>query len=156
MSDLGFSKDIREFIELLAKFRVRYLLVGGNAVIFHGYARYTGDVDFFYALDSDNAKRLFNALQEYWGGNVPFVTSETDLCVEGQIIQFGVPPFRIDLMNKIDGVTFEEAYTTAISETILHGKEVLPIKIISLDMLKKNKIASARIKDIEDVQKLKG
>ncbi|MBV6494677.1 MAG: hypothetical protein LDLANPLL_02714 [Turneriella sp.] len=156
MSDLGFSKDIREFIELLAKYRVRYLLVGGNAVIFHGYARYTGDVDFFYAMDDANTKKLFTALQEYWGGNVPFVARETDLRVEGQIIQFGVPPFRIDLINRIDGVTFEEAYATAISETIPHGKEVLPIKIISLDMLKKNKIASARIKDIEDVQKLKG
>jgi hypothetical protein len=155
MSALNFSKDIREFIELLAKHAVRYLLVGGNAVIFHGYTRYTGDVDFFYSADTANVKNLFIALNEYWGGAVPFVASEADLMQVGQVIQFGVPPFRIDLINRIDGVAFEEAYATAVPEGIIHDDKILSLKIISLDMLRQNKIASARIKDLEDVQKLK-
>lgn len=156
MSALNFSQDIRELIELLGKYAVRYLLVGGNAVIFHGYSRYTGDVDFFYSPDADNVKKLFGALTEYWGGPVPFVTQETDLMVPGQIVQFGLPPFRIDLLNRIDGVAFDEAYESAVAESIAHDDKILPLKIISLDMLRQNKIASARIKDLEDVQKLKG
>lgn len=156
MSALNFSRDIRELIELFAKHAVRYLLVGGNAVIFHGYARYTGDVDFFYSSDAVNVKNLFAALTEYWGGPIPFVKSEIDLMQIGQVIQFGLPPFRIDLLNRIDGVAFDNAYQTAVHETIMHDERKIPIKIISLDMLRQNKIASARMKDLEDVQKLKG
>lgn len=42
-----FSKDVREFLMLLAKYQVKYLIVGGEAVIYYGYARLTGDIDFF-------------------------------------------------------------------------------------------------------------
>jgi len=156
MSVLNFSRDIRELIELFSKHSVRYLLVGGNAVIFHGYTRYTGDVDFFYSADAANVKNLFAALTEYWGGPIPFVAAEADLMQIGQVVQFGLPPFRIDLLNRIDGVTFENAYATAVQESIVHDQKTIPIKIISLEMLRQNKIASARMKDLDDVQKLKG
>src|SRR5947208_3209794 len=54
-----FSPDTLEFIRLLQKYGVRYVIIGGEAVIFHGYARFTGDVDFFYSSDAENADRLF-------------------------------------------------------------------------------------------------
>lgn len=124
-------------------------------MIYHGYARYTGDVDLFYDIEIENCRKLFAALAEFWGGPVPAVDSEDTLQVLGQVIQFGVPPFRIDLLNRIDGIEFAEAYTTAIQESITHQRLEIPIRIISKDVLKKNKIASARAKDLDDLQMLK-
>ena len=66
-----FSPDTCAFIELLHSHRVRYLIVGGEAVIFHGHVRLTGDVDVFFANDSGNTDRVFAALEEFWDGDVP-------------------------------------------------------------------------------------
>ena len=95
-----FSPDIREFLRLLHAHGVRYLIVGGEAVIFYGHARLTGDVDFFYDIDFDNARRLFAALDEFWEGSVPGLGCPEELAAPGVIVQFGVPPNRIDLMNE--------------------------------------------------------
>ncbi len=43
-----FSDDVQEFLRILAVHKVKYLIVGGEAVIYHGYARLTGDVDFVF------------------------------------------------------------------------------------------------------------
>lgn len=56
-------KDFREFIQLLNEHEVEYLIVGGYAVAFHGYVRYTGDIDFFIALDPENAKKMEKVFQ---------------------------------------------------------------------------------------------
>lgn len=93
-----FSPDIREFLRLLHAHGVRYLIVGGEAVIFYGHARLTGDVDFYYDIDFDNARRLFAALDEFWEGSVPGLGCPEELAAPGFIVQFGVPPNRIDLM----------------------------------------------------------
>jgi hypothetical protein len=74
-----FSADAQEFLRLLAKHDVRYLLIGGTAVVYHGYARLTGEVDFLYDCGHDNAQRLWAALLEFWGGSVPSVASAADL-----------------------------------------------------------------------------
>src|SRR5687768_11581444 len=146
-----FSADTLEFIRLLQEHAVRYLIVGGEAVIYHGYARFTGDVDFFYALDGDNPERLFKALQEFWSGNIPSVDSADDLKQAGYIIQFGRPPNRIDLLSSVDGVEFEEAW---------NGREIVGIEgtpvplsssFLSLEMLMRNKRASGRPKDLDDL-----
>ena len=104
----GFSRDTLAFLRLLSQHRVRYVIVGGEAVIFHGYPRVTGDVDFFYENTAANADRLFDALLKFWDGRVPGVTSAGDLREPGIIIQFGRPPHRIDLLNRIDGVSFSQ------------------------------------------------
>src|SRR4051794_9340725 len=96
-----FSGDTVEFIRLMAKHSVRYVIVGGQAVIFHGYARFTGDVDFFYATDTRNAEALFNALREFWDGNIPGISSAIELQEPEAVIQFGRPPNRIDLLTSI-------------------------------------------------------
>ncbi|MCB1148150.1 MAG: hypothetical protein KDK38_15225 [Leptospiraceae bacterium] len=149
-----FSKDVLELIELLIKYRVEYLLVGGSAVIYYGNPRYTGDVDFFYHSSPENAQRLFAALKEFWQGPIPEVSSYHDLMQVGQIIQFGVPPHRIDLINRIDGVTFEEAIQDVTEEVIEQSGFILPIKIIGKSTLKKNKAASSRPKDLDDLANL--
>src|SRR4030042_3756428 len=105
-----FSPDVQEFLRLLYKHEVKYLLVGGEAVIYYGYARLTGDVDFYYKCDTENASKLFSALSEFWGGNIPETETFEELTQVGLILQFGVPPNRIDLINSIDGGEFDKAW----------------------------------------------
>lgn len=66
-----FSPDTVEFIRLLHRHSVKYLIVGGEAVIFHGHARLTGDVDFFFDGRSENTDNLFEALMEFWEDDIP-------------------------------------------------------------------------------------
>jgi hypothetical protein len=80
-----FSKDIQEFIELLTKHSVKYVIVGGEAVIYYGYARLTGDVDFFYDPSKENVSYLYRALDEFWGGNIPGIDTFEDLMETGTI-----------------------------------------------------------------------
>ena len=150
-----FSEDVQEFLKILAVHKVKYLIVGGEAVIYHGYARLTGDVDFFFESSRQNARKLYEALKEFWGGDIPGIKAFDELMEEGLILQFGVPPNRIDLINQISGVTFREAWENRITTDIeSEGREV-PIHLIGLEELIKNKKAIGRPKDVEDLKYLK-
>ena len=146
-----FSGDTVEFIRLLANYRVRYVIVGGEAVIFYGYARLTGDVDFFYDLRPENLKSLHELLLDFWSGSIPGDLSIDDLSVPGQIIQFGQPPNRIDLLNRISGVEFDEAWRSRTEVDIRLGDQDITLQFIGLDQLIKNKSASGRPKDADDL-----
>ncbi len=104
-----FSAAVQALVALLEQHRVRYLLGDGEAVIYHGYPRLTGDVDFWFDQTSENVSRLFAALVEYWDGAVPGVADPAELMVPAMIVQFGRPPNRIDLLSAIEGVRFEDA-----------------------------------------------
>jgi predicted nucleotidyltransferase len=148
-------KDFAEFLSLLAKHKVHYVIVGGEAVIYHGYGRLTGDMDIFFDPSSGNAGRLFRALNEFWSGKIPGVTSKDDLMKSGAIIQFGVPPTRLDLMNQIDGVEFPSAWKNRIAEQLeITGKKI-KIFYIGINDLVKNKEAIGRNKDLDDLQYLR-
>ncbi len=151
----NFSQDCIEFIELLNKYQVKYVMVGGESVIYHGYARLTGDVDFFYDLIFDNCEKLFNALLEFWDGDIPGINKPDDLKPEGYFIQFGTPPNRIDLMNSIDGISFSEVWSNKINELIFNSEKEIPVNFIGLEELQKNKKASSRPKDLQDFEYLK-
>jgi hypothetical protein len=71
MTAAFFSKDIVEFLFLLNKNKVNYLIVGGEAVIYYGHARLTGDKDIFYGSDKENCIRLFEALSKFWHDDIP-------------------------------------------------------------------------------------
>src|SRR5580704_11041433 len=81
-----FSPDTRELIALLHKHHVRYLIVGGGAVIYYGHIRTTGDVDFFYDPTEANAQQLFAALSEFWAGRVPNLDGWQELAEPGMIL----------------------------------------------------------------------
>ena len=66
MKELYFSKDILDFLYLLYKHQVKYLIVGREAVIFYGHARLTGDIDFYYDRSTENVNKLFKALNKFW------------------------------------------------------------------------------------------
>ncbi len=87
-----FSSDTLEFLRLLSKYEVRYIIVGGEAVIYYGYPRLTGDVDFFYSPDDQNSDLLFKALLDFWDDDIPGLRDSEELQSPGYVIQFGVPP----------------------------------------------------------------
>ena len=150
-----FSKDTQQFLRLLHKYNVKYIIVGGEAVIYYGYARLTGDVDFFFGISKENAQRLFDALDEFWGEDIPGLDSFEGLMQSGTIFQFGVPPNRIDLVNSIDGVTFEEAWAGKATTSVEISDESIPVHFIGLDQLITNKEAIRRPKDLDDLRYLK-
>lgn len=150
-----FSKDTQLFLKLLHKYKVKYIIVGGEAVIYYGYARLTGDVDFFFGIGKENAQCLYDALDEFWGGDIPGLDSFEGLMQSGTIFQFGVPPNRIDLVNRIDGITFEEAWTAKATTRVEISHESIPVHFIGLDQLITNKETNKRPKDLEDLKYLK-
>ncbi len=152
-----FSPDTADFIRLLQKHSVRYLIVGGEAVIYYGYVRLTGDVDFFYDLAPENTEGLFVALAEFWGGDIPGVRTASDLSRHDQVLQFGRPPNRIDLLTRISGISFADAWSGRERvELVLEGDERVPMQYIGLPQLLVNKRASGRPKDLDDLSFLSG
>jgi hypothetical protein len=140
--------DFKEFLKLLKEHDVRYLLIGGYAVGYHGYARATDDMDIWVAIHPDNAQKLVSALKAF-GLNDPNLTPELFL-QKPKIIRMGFPPMRLEISTSISGVDFEECYQTRIVDTL----DDIEINLIDLEHLKKNKKASGRAKDIADLENL--
>jgi hypothetical protein len=99
-------KDLREFLALLNSNKVEYLVVGGFAVAYHGFARYTADPDFFIHASEENARRMLSVLSQF-GFDSAGIQPE-DLESPGKVIQLGVQPNRIDILTSISGVSFDE------------------------------------------------
>lgn len=146
---MEYNKDFEEFLKLLNKNSVRFVVVGGHAVAFHGYPRYTGDIDFFYKAESENAKGLVKVLEEF--GFKSLDVRAADFCKEGQVVQLGQPPNRIDLVNRIDGVDFETVWKNKIAGK--YGNQ--PCYYISLEDILTNKTKVNRPKDQADLDVLK-
>ncbi len=140
--------DFKEFLRLLNEKKVEYLLIGGYAVGYYGYVRATADMDVWIACNAENADNTLRALREF-GFDLPESTREVFLKPDS-VARMGVPPFRIELLTTISGVSFDESYSERVVDTI-DGVEV---PIISLRHLKINKTASGRLKDLSDLQHL--
>ncbi|MBF2086756.1 DUF6036 family nucleotidyltransferase [Thermoleptolyngbya sp. C42_A2020_037] len=140
--------DFKDFLRLLNSKQVEYLLIGGYAVGYYGYARATADIDIWIAINPENAQKVVDAIREF-GFNVEGLTPELFL-QPNKIARMGVPPFRIEVLTTISGVSFEECYAEKTVD-VLDGVEV---NIISLKDLKLNKQASGRLKDLNDLENL--
>jgi predicted nucleotidyltransferase len=150
-----FSEDIQEVLTLLGKHQVKYLIVGGEAVIYYGHARLTGDIDLFYEASPDNVANLYQTLDEFWKGDIPEVDSSEELLEPGIILQFGAPPNRLDLLNTIDGVSFQEAWSNKTTVHIRVQDNEVPVYFIGLGDLIRNKETLGRYKDLEDLKYLR-
>lgn len=149
MGMIRLSPDFKEFLKLLNENDVRYLLVGGYAVAFHGYPRTTGDMDIWIAIDPTNAQHVTKVLKEF-GFNVEALNEK--LFVDPKnIIRMGIPPFRIEIITSADGVDFEECYSKRVI-AIIDGLEIF---IISKKDLITNKKSAGRNKDLNDVENLR-
>ena len=149
-----FSPDTHQFLLLLEKYQVKYLIVGGEAVIYYGYPRLTGDIDIFYSVDDENVDLLYETLLEFWDNDIPGLKGPEELQSPGYVIQFGVPPNRIDLINDIEGVSFDGAWGNRVKESITVKREKVPIYFIGLSDLIVNKRHTGRNKDLEDLNYL--
>ena len=142
------QSDLKEFIALLNSRKAEYIVVGGHAVAFHGYPRFTGDIDFFLRATPDNAERVLSVLKDFGFGDLQIGIS--DLTTPNRVIQLGRPPNRIDLLTSISGVEFDDAWPSRVS-TDLDGEQV---SFLGLNELIQNKRASNRENDRADVSKL--
>ncbi len=143
-----FSQDFREFVELLIIHRAEYLIVGGYAVGVHGHPRYTGDLDIWLNPTQENAERVLACVNEF--GFASYGLTQNDFIKEGNIVQLGYPPLRIDLLTQIDGVTFRECFENKIQVEI----EGLFVNFIGYEDLLKNKKESGRLRDLDDIDNL--
>lgn len=142
------NKDFREFIVLLNAHNIKYLVVGGYAVTVHGYPRYTNDIDIWFLIDKSNAENLIKVLKDFGFGSLDITTD--DFLNPNKVIQLGYPPNRIDLLTSISGVEFEDCYPKRVTIDIAGIK----IDFIDMDNLKKNKLATGRHKDLNDLENL--
>lgn len=142
---MDLNPDFKEFIQLLNAHSVRYLVVGGYAVAFHGYPRNTKDIDIWLWLDASNADRLLHALADFGFRSLNFTAA--DFLEPDQIIQLGYPPARIDLLTTVPGVDFEDCYRTRLEVQL--GD--VTVSVIDLENLKRTKRASGRLQDLADL-----
>ena len=140
--------DFKEFLKLLNAHKVEYLLVGGYAVGYHGYARATADMDIWIAVSQANAARIVAVLKEF-GFDPPELSPELFL-KEWQIIRLGVPPVRIEIATTISGVNFSECYAQRVVDEL----DGVKVYLISLKHLKANKKAAGRHQDLADLENL--
>lgn len=141
-------RDFQDFLRLLNANAIRYVVIGGYAVAYHGYVRYTGDLDIFVELSVANAAKLVSALREF-GFDLPQLKPALFLR-KGRIVRLGCEPMRLEILNEIDGVTFEECYRRRRRSRLGN----LTVNFIALPQLLRNKRASARLKDLADVEAL--
>jgi hypothetical protein len=145
---INFPKDFSEFVKLLEKHNAEYLVVGGYAVGYWGHVRFTGDLDIWLKPSKETASKILSAVNEF--GFASLKLKEDDLSTVGNVIQLGYPPLRINLLNDIDGVSFDESYPNKVV-ALYDG---FTYNFISYDDLIKNKKATGRNKDLADVDEL--
>jgi hypothetical protein len=91
----------------------------------------------------------------FWSGHIPGFEKVEELCEEGIVIQFGRPPNQIDLLNRIDGVDFSQAWSNRVTIAIQPPNGELPLHYLGLAELIRNKETAARPKDQEDLKFLR-
>jgi hypothetical protein len=122
--------------------------VGGHAVAFHGYPRFTGDIDFWIDTSPENAALVADVVRDF--GFASLHIDAADFSAPDRIIQLGRAPHRIDILTSITGVSFPEAWQTRIPTNI--GQ--LEISVISKELLVRNKLATGRPQDLADVKRM--
>ncbi len=142
------EKDYEEFLALLNKHKVRYCIIGAFALAFHSRPRYTKDIDVLVEASADNAKKILKVLDGFGFGSLN-LTAE-DLTAEGNIIQLGYEPVRIDIMISIKGLDFSKVWRKRVTGP--YGQQT--VNYIDRQNLIKLKKLSARIQDKADLELL--
>ncbi len=142
------NSDFTELLNLFNANDVRYLIIGGYAVVQYAEPRFTKDLDVWVSADSSNAKAVFRALSAF-GAPLAGMT-EQDFAAEGYFYQMGVPPVRVDVLMGIPGVDFEQAWQNRVQVDF----EGLVVTFISKPDLIKAKLAAGRDQDLKDAKSL--
>ncbi len=142
------SPEFKELLNLMGKFNVKYLIIGGYAVMRYAEPRFTKDLDLMIAADSKNAEAVFKALVEF-GAPLSGLTAQ-DFSEEGYFYQIGYPPLRVDILMSASGIKFDEVWDRREQMTI----EGFELNFISKQDLINSKKASGRPQDLIDVTNL--
>ena len=147
-----FNPDFVDFIRCLNKWQVQYVLVGGYAVILHGYPRTTGDMDIWVNPAKENYQKILKTFSDF-GLSVFDMTEENFLNTKKyDVFKFGISPVRIDLMTEVKSLDFNDTFSKAVWMEI---DEDVKAKTIHINQLIQTKKASNRPKDIDDLNNLK-
>jgi predicted nucleotidyltransferase len=142
-------EDLKELLRAFNDHGVKYLIVGGYAFGVHAEPRATKDLDVFIRADQENSQAVFRALGQY---GAPLVGLSPSDFMDGTTFQIGQPPARIDFLQGIDGVSFDEAWRNRV-EGMIDGQ--IRVALISRDDLIRNKLATGREQDVLDVKTLR-
>ena len=140
--------SLEKVLALFNQHQVEYLVVGGYAVAFHGYPRFTRDLDLFFRQTPENAGRIFAALSE--AGFTDLTVTRNDLLHPQLNYKLGRPPNQIDLNPDVKGITWATANQCAVAGEILSQ----PVKFIDFDTLILAKRAAGRSQDLADIDGL--
>lgn len=143
------NPDYKDLLEVFNSKGVRYLIIGGYAVIKHSEPRFTKDLDVWVAIDPENADRVYAALVEF-GAPVEHLTPK-DFADKAAFFTMGLQPNRIDILFDLEGVDLDHAWETRV-DGILGD---IPVHFIGRDDLIRNKEKVARLQDLADVEKLR-
>ncbi|MGA8150747.1 MAG: DUF6036 family nucleotidyltransferase [Terriglobales bacterium] len=142
-------KDLKDLLRAFNEHGVKYLVVGGYAFGVYAEPRATKDLDLLIRSDEGNSAAVYRALNQY---GAPLDGLSPQDFVDGSAFQVGQPPARVDILQRIDGLTFDEAWQNRI-EGLLDGE--VKVNVISKDDLIRNKLASGREQDLLDAKKLR-
>lgn len=125
------------------------MVIGAHALAYHGRPRHTGDLDIWIKPSPENASKMLAVLNDFGFGSLGL--TEHDFLKDSYVTQLGYPPLRIDILNTISGVEFEEAYANKVSGEV----DELKVNFINVNEFIKNKQATGRKKDLGDIASLK-
>ena len=145
-------EDFRDILAALVAANAKFLVVGAHALAAHGVPRMTRDIDILVEPSPDNARRVWRALASFGAPLDSLKIREADLATVDRVIQFGLPPWRIDIMTSISGVSFAEAWNGRMNDDMLG----VQVAFIGRDAFIRNKRASGRNKDLGDIDALEG
>ena len=143
------SPDFKELLNLFKKYNVKYLIIGGYAVMRYTEPRFTKDLDLLISVEPKNATAVYKALKEF-GAPLSGLT-ENDFSQQGYFYQMGRPPMRVDILMSAPGVKFDDAWSRCERLTI----DGVEMKFISKEDLIESKKASGRLQDLIDIENLK-
>jgi hypothetical protein len=143
-------QDFRELLSAFNAGQVRYLIVGGYAVSFHAQPRATKDLDILIGADAENSKAVYAALAKF-GAPIEGLSAR-DFAEPDNFFRMGTPPVMVDIMPKITGVEFEEAWSRRVDVQI---DDDLSVPFISRQDLLIAKLAAGRAQDLIDVDALR-
>lgn len=147
MTDIQLTLDMLEFVGYLNHHDVRYLIVGGYALGFHGHPRFTKDLEIWIERSTDNGQKLAKAMTAF---GITLSAAEIAAFIHGGPIRIGRPPDLIDIIGAPDGITFADCYERRETASF----EGLQFNVLGREDFIRNKLASGRLQDLADVASL--
>ena len=145
-------QDYKDLLSVFQSHGVKYLVVGGFAVIYHSQPRFTRDIDLFIKSDPENAKAIYAALAAF-GAPLQGIRPE-DFTDRNSFFRFGRDPKGFDILPSIPGVDFDTAWERRV-ESVVDTTTGLKANFISADDLIASKLASGRTRDLADVEDIR-